>query len=145
MSRKKATPEQLETYQQSQEFKPSAIIPSARSKGERGSSRIMYIELKSGDGHNDRGAARIRRVTFSKSGKSIYYRDLKLQSLKGAGLCANYYEVESGDEYWVSGCKKNGQDRHWAGGGTVEIDDDVRGEYWTDIRKKPEKKNEKFA
>jgi|ETNmetMinimDraft_15_1059895.scaffolds.fasta_scaffold92205_1 hypothetical protein len=145
MSRKKATPEQLAAYQQSQQFKPRAITPSVRSKGERGPSRIMYIELKSGDGHNDRGTAYIGRVTFSKSGKSIYYRDLKLQSLKGAGICANYFEVESGDEYWVSGCKKNGQDRHWAGGGPVEIDDDVRDEYWTDIRKQPEKKDEQFA
>lgn len=25
-------------------------------------TRIMYIELKSGDGHNDRGPARIGRV-----------------------------------------------------------------------------------
>ena len=32
--------------------------------------RIMYIENKSCDGHNDRGFASIGRVTFSKSGKT---------------------------------------------------------------------------
>jgi len=101
----------------------------------------MYIELKSGAGHTDRGPARIGRVTFSKSGRTLYYRDLKLQSLKGSGICANFYAVASGDEYWVSGCKKNGQDRHWAGGGPVEIDEDVREEYWAEIRGFSDKTN----
>ena len=105
----------------------------------------MYIELKSGEGHSDRGLARIGRVSFSKSGKSIHYRELKFQSLKGAGICANYFEAETGDEYWISGCKKNGQDRHWAGGGPVEIDADVREEYWTEIRKQPERASEILA
>jgi hypothetical protein len=105
----------------------------------------MYIELKSGDGHNDRGPASIGRVTFSKTGKTIYYRDLKFQSLKGAGMGANYFEIESGDEYWISGCKKNGQDRHWAGGGPVKIDSDSREEYWTIIRNQPERLSEKLA
>ncbi len=105
----------------------------------------MYIELKSGDGPGDRGLARIGRVSFSKSGKSIHYRELKFQSLKGAGIGANYFETETGDEYWISGCKKNGQDRHWAGGGPVEIDADVREEYWTEIRKQPERANDKLA
>jgi hypothetical protein len=145
MSRKKATPEQLEVYRKSQAFTSVDIASSARSAGERGNSRIMYIELKSGNGHNDRGSARIGRVTFSKSGKSIYYNGLKFQSLKGSGICANYFEVASGDEYWISGCKKNGQDRHWAGGGPVEIDEDVREEYWTEIRRKRERANEVSA
>lgn len=95
-------------------------------------TRIMYIELKSGDGHNDRGPARIGRVTFSKTGKTIRYRDLELQLRNGR--CSNYNDVNTGDEYWVSGPKKNGQDRHWAGAGPVEIDEDVRDEYWREIR-----------
>lgn len=145
MSRKKATSEQLEAYRKSLEFKPDVITPSARSRGERGASRIMYVELKSGEGHNDRGLARIGRVTFSKTGKTLYYRGLTFQSLKGAGICANYFEAESGDEYWISGCKRNGQDRHWAGGGPVAIDEDVREEYWSEIRKQPERANEELA
>ncbi len=34
-----------------------------------------------------------------------------------------------GDEYWISGVKQDGHDRHWAGSGTVEIDDDAAEEY----------------
>ena len=33
------------------------------------------------------------------------------QSLKGAGFKANYFDVETGDEYWISGCKRDGSDR----------------------------------
>jgi hypothetical protein len=106
-------------------------------------TRIMYIELKCVDGHNDRGPARIGRVTFSKTGKTIRYRDLELQ--RGNGICSNYYDVNTGDEYWVSGPKKNGQDRHPVGGGPVEIDDDVREEYWTQIRNLPDRAKERLA
>lgn len=95
-------------------------------------TRVMYIEQKSGQG--DRGPARIGRVSFSKSGQTLYYGDLEFQSCKGRGIGANYYEVGSKEEYWISGPKKNGQDRHWAGGGTVEIDPDVADEYWRDVR-----------
>ena len=87
----------------------------------------MYVELKTG--YDDNGPAWIGRVKFSKTGTTIYYRDLTLQKIKGGGVSANYYDVETGDEYWVSGPKKNGQDRHWAGSGPVEIDPDVKDEY----------------
>ena len=107
-----------------------------------GRSKIMYIECKAG---NLTGDARIGRVTFSKSGKSIYYRDLKFQSLKGAGFKANYFEVESGDEYWISGCKKDGSNRLYGERTPVEIDKDVREEYWTEIKKQPARINEKLA
>lgn len=134
MPKRKAAPKKVQSFAEARAFQPTSIPESKRSAGERECSRIMYIELKSGAGHNDCGPARIGRVTFSKSGSSIYYRNLKLQSLKGAGICANYVDVETGNEYWVSGCKKNGQDRHWAGSGQVVIDEDVREAYWRDIR-----------
>lgn len=35
---------------------------------------------------------------------------------------ANYFDIVSGEEYWISGIKKNNQDRHWAGSGSVNID-----------------------
>ena len=46
------------------------------------SSRIMYIENKGDDGLI--GSARIGRVTFSKSGKSLHYAGHTFQTLKGA-------------------------------------------------------------
>ncbi|CAN5839133.1 hypothetical protein BH23ACT4_BH23ACT4_14560 [soil metagenome] len=87
----------------------------------------MYIELK--NGHNHNGPTWIGRVKFSKTGSTIYYRDLTLRKIKGGGVSANYYDVETGDEYWVSGPKKNGEDRHWAGSGPVEIAPDVKDKY----------------
>ena len=30
--------------------------------------------------------------------------------------------MESGEEYWISGIKKNGKDRHWAGSGLVHVE-----------------------
>ena len=98
-------------------------------------SRIMYIERKD-DGIS--GPARIGRVTFSKSGKSVYYKGRQFQTLAGTGFKGNYFDSETGEEYWISGCKKNGGDRLYSG--TIEIDDDVAEEYWTTIRNMPERK-----
>jgi len=93
---------------------------------------IMYIEEKPGlTGH-----ARIGRVTFSSTRKTIYYAGRKLQSLKGSGYKANYRNVESGLEYWISNCKRNGNDTLYPG--IVEISEDAREEYWTTIRRLPQ-------
>jgi hypothetical protein len=105
------------------------------------SPRIMYIEDKSGQLV---GPARIGRVTFSKTGKSLYYKGRAFRSLKGSGFKANYYEVDSGDHFWISGPKKNGADGLY-GPRPTPIDDDVREQYWTLIRELPEKKSKKFT
>ena len=99
-------------------------------------SRIMYIEFK-GDGLV--GPARIGRVTFSKTGRTLHYKDKSFKSLRGGGSKANFYDIESGEHYWISGPRKDGEDRLYAGGDVVGIDADVREEYWTKIRKLPEK------
>lgn len=100
----------------------------------------MFIENKS-DGDGLTGPARIGRVSFSKTGKTIYYHGVTLQSLKGYGYKANYYDVDTGDYYWVSGPKKNGQDTLYPD--RVEVDEDVRVEYWRDIRGLPSSVGEK--
>jgi hypothetical protein len=96
----------------------------------------MYIESKAG---GLVGTARIGRVQFSKTGKTLYYGGKEFRSLKGRGFKANFYEVESHDEYWISGCKKDGSDRLYGERLPVEIDEDVRDEYWGAIRGKPTK------
>jgi hypothetical protein len=101
--------------------------------------RIMYIEDKSGQLV---GPARIGRVMFSKTGKSIYYRGKVFRSLKGAGFKANFYDVETGEWYWISGPKKNGADGLY-GPRPTPIDADAREEYWTRIRRQAEKKSQK--
>jgi hypothetical protein len=95
-------------------------------------TRVMYIENKS---ESLNGPARIGRVTFTKTGKSLTYRGRTFQSLKGRGFKANYFDIETGEEFWISGPRKDGQDRLYPESSRdVEIDDDVAEEYWRDIR-----------
>ncbi len=93
----------------------------------------MYIECKAG---NLTGPARIGRVTFSKTGATIYYDGREFRSLKGAGFKANYYDVQTGEEYWISGPRKDGADALYATNVATEIDEDVKSEYWSQIRKR---------
>lgn len=102
-------------------------------------SRIMYIERKAGA---LTGSARIGRVTFSKTGRTLYYGGKQFQSLRGSGFKTNYFEVESGEEYWISGPRRDGADRLYGERMPVEIDEDAREEYWTEIRGEPGKKHE---
>lgn len=95
-------------------------------------TRIMWIERKD----DLSGPARIGRVTFSKSGKSIYYRGKTFHSLSGSGYKANYYDSETKECYWITGCRKDGVNALYPT--DVEVDDDVREEYWRDIRNLPE-------
>lgn len=99
-------------------------------------NRIMYIENKS-EGLSG-GDARIGRVNFDKSSRALYYKDKKFLSLKGGGYKANYGDAESDEEYWISGCKKDGSDRLYGERVPIEIDEDVREEYWTKIRGLPD-------
>ena len=101
-------------------------------------SRIMYIEWKAGMLD---GPARIGRVTFSRTRATLYYKGKSFQSLKGKGFKSNYFETESGDEYWISGPRHDGEDRLYGGNVPIDIDEDCREEYWTKIRKKPEFKS----
>jgi len=102
----------------------------------------MYIESKA-DGLT--GPARIGRVSFSKSGSTLYYGGDSFRSLEGAGFKANYYKVSSGEEYWISGPKRDGSDRLYGERVPVEIDEDVREEYWREVRGLPERVHERVA
>jgi hypothetical protein len=97
-------------------------------------SRIMYIEAKSG---GLTGPARIGRVTFSKTGSTLYYRGRAFQSLKGSGFKSNWFDVETGDPYWISGPKKDGRDALYATNTGPDVDADVHVEYWSTIRGLP--------
>lgn len=105
-------------------------------------SRIMYLEDKSG---GLTGPARIGRVSFSKTGRTLYYRGRSFQSLKGAGFKSNYYDIETGEEFWISGPRKDGGDRLYGEPAAIAIDDDVREEYWTEIRGHPSRASETIA
>jgi hypothetical protein len=96
----------------------------------------MYIEYK---GEDMVGPARIGLVVFNKSGKSIYYRGRTFTRLGRKGFKANYHDAATGEHYWISGCKRDGTDALYST--IVQIDEEVREEYWTLIRHKPELKD----
>jgi hypothetical protein len=85
-------------------------------------SRIMYVENKSGGldcaGH-------IGRVYFSKTGLTLYYAGRTFRSLKGNGFKANYFDVATGEHFWISGPRKDGHVRLYGGHAGVEVDPDV--------------------
>ena len=62
----------------------------------------MYIELKTG--YSDDGPAWIGYVKTSKTRKTIYFNDHAFQ--KSIGSYSNYIDIENGDEYWISGLKR---------------------------------------
>lgn len=93
----------------------------------------MYIEIKTNGLH---GTGRIGRVTFSKAFKTIYYQNRILVKARGIPLKANYYDVKTLQDFWISGPSKEGGDALFPA--RIEIDEDVRLEYWQDIRKLPE-------
>src|SRR5262249_46957602 len=107
-----------------------------RSIGMSHHQRIMYIEDKSKGIY---GPARIGRVTYSKTGQTITYQGKQFKSLVGTGFKANYYEAESGDENWISGCHKDGGDA--CAPTMVDVDEDGREEFCTVIRMKREMKD----
>ena len=98
---------------------------------------IRYIELKTG--YNDNGPAWIGQVKLSKSGQSIYFNGKTFK--KCHGVYANYYEVGTGDEYWISKVKKDGTDRHWVGSGKIMVDSSIHAEYLEIIGEKTLNKN----
>ena len=82
-------------------------------------------------------------MSFSKSGRTIYYGDKAFRSLNGAGFKANFYDLETHEQLWISGPRKDGDDRLYGERVGVEIDENVREEYWCDIRQRPERKKQR--
>ena len=98
--------------------------------------RVMYVEYKGGELD---GPGRIAWVELSRSRRAYHYRGRLLH--KVAGYKYNCEDAETGEQYWISGPKKNGEDKLY--GGVVEIDEDAREEYWLKIRRLPERVNQR--
>jgi len=84
-------------------------------------SVLKYIEKCTGTNHN--GPAWIAHVQTSKSGRTIYFNGRALQHSGGGGSLGNHYDLQTGDSYWVSGVKKRGSNRHWAGSGHILVEE----------------------
>ena len=86
--------------------------------GDKMNNQLMYIELKTG--YSDDGPAWIGFVKTSKTGNTIYFNDHAFQ--KQTGYYSNYVDIENGDEYWISGVKRTGSNRHPCGGGVILVE-----------------------
>src|SRR5215813_6938046 len=108
------------------------------SYGTLGAVKLLrYIELKSG--YSGNGPAWIGHVTSSKTGRTLYFNGRALMKLKGQRRDesgGNYVDMETGESFWVSGVKKNGEDRHWAGSGKVLVEAAAVSEYLETIKAK---------
>ena len=80
---------------------------------------LRYIEKCTGANHN--GRAWIAYIQTSRSGRTIYFNGRALQA--GGGVAGNHHDLETGEEYWVSGVKKRGSNRHWAGSGQILVEE----------------------
>jgi hypothetical protein len=86
-------------------------------------TEILYVELI--QGHS--GPAWIGYGQFNKSGRTVYFNGKVFG--RAQGIIGNHVDIKLGDEYWISGVKKNGEDRHWAGSGKIHIDNSVIDDY----------------
>lgn len=98
----------------------------------------MYVQLKSGhDG--DRGPAWIARVRFSASWRTASVHGRTLRRTTGtahANHGANFYDVDTGEEFWVSGPKRDRTDGRYSSRRPT-IDPDVRAQYEAFLRGAP--------
>ncbi len=95
--------------------------------------RVIWIEKKSG---NLVGPAKIGWVEVKEKGKRLEYQKQIFRSLRGQGYKSNFFDMKTGDEYWISGCRKDGRDALY--NTDVEIDENALEEYWIKIRGVPE-------
>jgi len=93
----------------------------------------MWIENKDG---GLVGPARIGWVAVKDRGKRLEYGGKVFRSLNGRGFKSNFYDMATGEEYWISGCRKDGRDALY--NTDAEIDSDALQEYWVNIRDRPE-------
>ena len=95
-------------------------------------SAIKYVELKTDD---LRGIGRIVRVNYFETGKTIYWDDRTLVPLEELSYNANYFDDDTLEEFWVSNPCRDGNDSLLPA--VIEIEDDIREKYWTEIRRDP--------
>jgi len=96
--------------------------------------RVMWIEDKS---NGLSGPARIGWVEVKNHGKKLLYRDQVFVSLRGSGFKANFRDSATRQEYWISGCRRDGKNALY--NTDVEVDEDACNEYWIEIRGCPDK------
>lgn len=88
--------------------------------------RVMFVQLKTG--HNtDKGHAWISVVSFNRSWKTARWHGKTLHRWTGM-FDANFYDMETEEEYWISGPHRDGRDTRYSSIKPT-IDDDARDAY----------------
>ncbi len=80
--------------------------------------RVMWIKHKL---EGLAGPARIEWVEVKEKGKRLEYQQQVFRSLRGRGYKSNYFDMKTGEEYWISGCRKDGRNALY--NTNVEIDE----------------------
>lgn len=84
-------------------------------------NRVMFVQLKSGYAL-DEGPSWIALVKLNKTWKTATFHGRTLRRAQLAD--ANFYDVENGDEYWISGPKRDRTDTRY-GHRTTLVEDDI--------------------
>jgi hypothetical protein len=79
----------------------------------------MYIEQRpTGTAGWTIVARRDWRGHILTTGRTVYFKGKSFRRLKVGP--AELHMRRTGDQYWISGVKKRGTNRHWAGGGPIK-------------------------
>lgn len=90
----------------------------------------MFVQLKTGY-DTDRGPSWIAMVRFTRSWRTAHFHGLTLHRVTGtrrANVDSNFYDVDSDDEYWVSGPKRDRTDGRYSAQQPI-VEDDVTALY----------------
>lgn len=88
--------------------------------------RVMFVQLKTG--HDiDRGPCWISVVRFNRSWQTAYWHGKTLRRIPSL-FDANFCDIDTGDEYWLSGPHRDRRDTRY-GNVVPVIDDDARQAY----------------
>ena len=88
-----------------------------------------YVHRVQGRGPNRAGAH--RQSLLLEVGSDHLLQGSRVPEPQGRGFKSNYFDTKTGDQYWISGPRKDGADRLYGERVPVEIDSDVREEYWS--------------
>ena len=88
--------------------------------------RVMFVQLKTGYG-SDQGPCWVSVVRFNRSWKTAYWHGKTLRR-SSALLDGNFFDVDTDEEYWVSGPHRDRRDTRYSNV-TPDIDEDARAAY----------------
>lgn len=88
--------------------------------------RVMFVQLKTGHGL-DNGPAWISVVSFNRTWKTARWHGRTLRRSSGM-FDANFFDVETDEEYWISGPHRDRRDTRYSSI-TPTVDDQAREAY----------------